>query len=122
MSVVPLIDPEFESRLRRLTRKHRRMVENGSVTRVGPDGLTVEYPRRRLPRFPLRALVLMVAAGLVFKVWVFGALGAAEFAARLDVLAQGNAGERAAAWLFQPEPVTTALSQFVSVLTGRSGA
>jgi len=106
MSAIPVIDQSFGRRLRQLERKHRRMRANGSRRRVGPDGLVVEYPRRALPRFPFRALLLLAVLAFGFKLWMFAALGAADYQARVDALAQGNLAQQSVAWLLQPEAVT----------------
>lgn len=83
------IDQTFDQRLRRVLRKHRRMNENGTVRRMGPDGLVSVYPRRRMPKFPLGAVVALFAVAFLFKAWLFTAMGADEYAARVQVLAAG---------------------------------
>lgn len=109
-------EPTFDERLRRLTRKHRRMAENGVARRMGPDGLIIEYPRRRLPRFPWRAVAILVATGFLFKAWMFATLGAAEYDARLAQFDGGGAADRAAAWLLQADPATVAAGAWLAGL------
>ena len=113
MAVVPVIDQRFDDRLRKIERKHHKFRTRGTRRHVGPDGLVVQYPRRNLPRFPLRGLVLLALLAFVFKVWMFTALDAGDYMARIDALAAGNVAERAAAWVMQPEAVTAAVSAWV---------
>lgn len=112
MAVVP-VDHSFDDRLRKLERKHRKFRSRGFSRRVGPDGLVVQTPRRYRPRFPLRGLVLIAILGFAFKVWLFTALGAEDYGARIEALAAGNIAELAAAWLMQPEEVTAMVSGWV---------
>lgn len=113
MAVLPVIDQGFADRLRKLDRKHRRIRDRGYRRHVGPDGLVVQYPRRRTLRFPLRGFVLLALLAFAFKVWIFTSLGPNDYAARIDALAVGNVAERAAAWAMQPEAVTGAVSAWV---------
>lgn len=110
------IDQTFDQRLRRVLRKHRRMNENGTVRRMGPDGLVSVYPRRRMPKFPLGAVVALFAVAFLFKAWLFTAMGADEYAARVQVLAAGAPVERAAAWVMHADPATLAVAQVLSRL------
>lgn len=105
----------FDERLRRLTRKHRRMYENGVVRRMGPDGLVSVYPRRRLPRFPLRAVVLLVVVAFGFKAAMMQVMGPEIYDARVAALGGGTPSEQAAAWVMQADPVTVALSRALSL-------
>lgn len=101
----------FDERLRRPMRKHRRMSENGVVRRMGPDGLVSVYPRRRMPRFPLRAVVLLVIVAFAFKAAMMQVMGPGVYDARVAALAEGAPSERAAAWVMQADPVTLAISR-----------
>ena len=109
-------EPTFEERLRRLTRKHRRMSENGIVRRMGPDGLIVEYPRRRLPRFPWRAVVSLLAVAFIFKAWVLASLGAADYGTRVERLESGTTVERASALVLRADPATVLVAGLLNRL------
>jgi hypothetical protein len=98
-------EQEFERRLRRLIRKHDRLAA-GVVHRVGPDGLITAHPRRRWPVPPLRAIVMIVAVGFLFKAYLLFALGSATYDERLATLEAGNAFEKAGAAVMQPDPAT----------------
>lgn len=107
----------FETRLTRLARKHRRMM-NGVAYRVRPDGLITAHPRRSLAGlFPLRTLALLALTLLAFKGLILTALGEATYLARLDDLEAGSGIERAGAWLMQPDPVTSGLATFLASLS-----
>lgn len=110
MAVIPVIDQNFGRRVDRLERKHHKLRTRGARTRVGPDGLVVQYPRRHRLRFPWRAMMALALLGFGFKVWVFAALGAADYTARTEALAAGNPAQQAAAWVMQPEAATEAVA------------
>ncbi len=104
----------FETRLRRLGRRHARMYQNGIVARMGSDGLISAHPRRRLPRFPLRGLAILFLAALLYKSFVFASLGSGVYQARVDLLASGNLVEKAGAWMMQVDPATQLLGDVLS--------
>lgn len=107
----------FETRLRRLTRKHRRMA-NGVRPHMGPDGLVTAYPRRQMPRFPLRAVVILFGVAFLFKAFMFASIGAASYTDRVAQLAQGSVVEQAGAWVMQPDPATTMIGGWITALVG----
>lgn len=111
-------EPTFEERLRRVTRKHRRMSENGVARRMGPDGLVVEYPRRRMPRFPWRALVSLIVVAVVFKAAVLASLGATEYGLRVERLQSGTTVERASALVLQVDPASVMVADLLNRLGG----
>ena len=110
-------EQEFERRLRRLIRKHDRLAA-GVVHRVGPDGLITAHPRRRWPMPPLRAIVMIVAMGFVFKAYLLFALGSATYDERLATLASGNLFEKAGAAVMQPDPVTVWIADQMALILG----
>jgi hypothetical protein len=95
----------FDERLRRLSRKHRKLA-NGVVHRVGSDGLIRAYPRRRAPRFPLQGIVILVGAAFLFKSFLYASLGAVVYNERVDLLWQGSIVEKGGAWVMQADPAT----------------
>jgi hypothetical protein len=108
----------FEQRVRKLTRKHRKMAD-GVVHRVGDDGLITAYPRRRAPRFPLRGIMILVATAFVLKAFLFTVLGASTYETRVEVLEGGNAFEQAGAWIMQVDPATVWLSDVMDDILPR---
>lgn len=100
------IDAEFDQRLRRLARKHRRMSENGVAVKVLSDGLVMPVPRRRMPRFPLRAVAILLGVAFVFKGWMFAAMGEAAYGEKVVALQGGTLADQAAAWVMQADPAT----------------
>jgi hypothetical protein len=107
----------FDARLRRLANKHRKYA-NGVVGRMGQDGLVRPVPRRALPRFPLRAVVILLAVAFVVKAMMFDALGQAAYDARVTALAQGNLMEQAGAWVMQADPATVMVAGWVGMVRG----
>lgn len=103
-------EPTFEQRLRKLSRKHRRMSDNGVVQRMGPDGLMIAYPRRRAPRFPWHALAIVLGAAFMVKAGALAALGPVAYEARVAAFAEGSSPERAAAFLLRADPATVAVA------------
>jgi hypothetical protein len=107
-------EQEFERRIRRLIRKHDRLAA-GVVHKVGPDGLITAHPRRRVPMPPLRAIVMILAAGFLFKAYLIYALGTATYDERLAILEEGNAFEKAGAMVMQPDPASTWIAEQMAV-------
>lgn len=95
-------EQEFDRRIRRLLRKHDKL-SHGVVHRVGPDGLITAHPRRRLPLPPLRAILMIMAFGFIFKAYLLFALGAATYEERLSTLEAGNAFEQVGAIVMTPD-------------------
>ena len=102
----------FDERLRRLTRKHRKMA-NGVVHRVGSDGLIRSYPRRRAPRFPLQGLAILIGAAFLFKAFLYATLGAAVYNDRVNLLWGGSIVEQGGAWVMQADPATVWLGDVI---------
>ena len=80
----------FEARMRRLGKVHSRMYANGIVRKMGKDGLISAYPRRRMPRFPLKGFLILIAAAFLFKATLFAWLGEPVYQERVDTLAAGS--------------------------------
>jgi hypothetical protein len=101
----------FESRLRQVTRKHRRM-SNGYTTRLRGDGLIVVKPRRRRMQFPLRGAMLVALGFFAFKAFMLVSLGERTYADRLTELQGGTILEQGGAWVMQADPVTQVMVDF----------
>lgn len=106
----------FDHRLKRVNKRHNRMRENGVVARIGKDGLISAHPRRRMPRFPLKGVVLLFAAALVYKGFLLAHLGVATYDDRVNSLASGTLPERAGAWVLQADPATVFISDLIKPL------
>ncbi len=104
---------EFENRLRRVGRRHRKMMTNGVVRKVGKDGLITSKPRSRMPRFPLKGFVILFVAAFVFKATLLAWLGAADYSARVTALGEGTVIEQGGAWVMQADPMTVVLSEVI---------
>lgn len=96
---------DFDDRLRRIGRRHRAMAK-GYTTYVRPDGLVVARPTRRGPRVPVRFVVYVVAALVLFKAFLLAAVGPVTYDERVAKLAEGTAFEQAGAWVMQTDPAS----------------
>ncbi|SDD29090.1 hypothetical protein [Ruegeria marina] len=101
---------DFDHRVRRLTKKHEAMTR-GYYGRMRKDGLIEVKPRRGRIQFPIRALVLLIAAVFVFKGFLLASLGADTYNYRVERLAAGTPVEQAGAWVMQPDPVSVFLAE-----------
>ncbi|WP_458878647.1 hypothetical protein [Arenibacterium sp. CAU 1754] len=100
---------EFETRLRRLMRKHRAM-SNGYTMRMQPDGLIVAKPRRA-SRISGRSVLIFLAAFLLFKGFLIANLGAEGYGERISRLESGTFVEKAGAFAMQIDPLSELVSQ-----------
>lgn len=112
------VNVPFDKRLRRIVRKNNALVNRGVVHKMNKDGLVVAKPRVYTPRFPLKGLVLLIGACLVFKGFVYYDMGAADYDGRIAGLAQGSVFEQAGAWMMQADPLTTAIADTFKTVFG----
>ena len=105
----------FEKRLRNIVRTHQR-INQGAVHSMRSDGLIVARPRLYNPRFPLKGLLLIIVALILFKAYILADLGQATYQERVGALAEGNVFEKVGAWVMQPDAVTTEISAIFSGL------
>ncbi len=100
-------DTGFARRLQRIEKRHRRL-SHGYVRLKDVDGLLTPVPDRRLPRrsFSLAGLLMTLAALTAFKAFLLAYHGPIAYADNLDILASGNAAERAGAWIMSVDPLT----------------
>jgi len=103
----------FDSRLRRVNRRHTKMTLNGARARVGRDGLITAVPRRRGPKFPLRGVAILFMAALLYKSVLFAWLGDQVYNSRLAELQNGTLIEQAGAWILQPDTATVTAAAFI---------
>ncbi|SEV89115.1 hypothetical protein SAMN04488515_0090 [Cognatiyoonia koreensis] len=105
----------FEKRLRKIIRNHNRMA-NGVVHTMRKDGLIVAKPRIYNPRFPLRGLVLLIAAAFLFKGYIYASLGPADYNSRVAALGEGTLIEQAGAWMMYADIATVYIGTFMNGL------
>lgn len=96
---------EFDTRIRRIDRKHRKLA-GGFVTAVSHDGLLIAKPRRRRLRVPFAGLALVAVGIVALKGIVHSQLGPTVYEARVAALAEGSQVERVGAWVMQADPLT----------------
>lgn len=106
---------EFDRRMRRINRRHSRL-SRGYVTSVNADGLLVATPIRRRTSVPLRGVVVIIAALMLFKGIVLAQLGPAAYEERLEGLAGGNQVEQVGAWIMKADPTTTWIASHLGPL------
>ncbi len=107
---------QFGQRLRRITAKRRKLAR-GYVTTIDPNGLIVARPHRRRAHHVLRSLLLCLFVLIGFKVFLFAALGAEAYQARLERLQAGSLLDRVGAYVMAPDPLVVRLAGLV----GRQG-
>lgn len=100
---------QFDKRLRRLDRKHRRMA-NGFSPVVLPDGLISIRPRRRAPQLPFKGILYLILGFIIFKAIAISHYGMPGYVERVELLRAGTVFERAGAWLLQPEQASSWLA------------
>ena len=106
---------QFDQRVRRIEGRHRKM-SRGIELSVSKDGLVVARPTRDIARFPLRALLILLAGLMAFKGLVHAQIGAEVYNERVLSLSNGTAIEQAGAWFMHADPITLWLSaQFVGL-------
>lgn len=106
----------FSQRISRVNRRRQKMNNNGVVRKVGKDGLISAYPRRRMPSFPLRGIVILVMTAFLYKAVMFAWLGAAAYGDCIEALAQGTIVEQVGAWILQADPATVAFGTLIKPL------
>jgi type VI protein secretion system component VasF len=107
---------EFDKRMARILREHQKL-SNGYVTKVTRDGLIVAKPRRRiLSLAPLRFLLLLLVAAMVFKIFFYINMGAEVYNARVANLAVGTQVEKLGSFVLQADPVTVAIAEKLKAL------
>lgn len=104
---------DFQKRVRGISRQHRRLSQ-GYVQLVERDGLLVPSKPRLRRGFPIKGLILTLIGFMLFKGFLFSQVGVINYNDRLDRLSQGSMIEQAGAWIMQDDPVTTAISGFMS--------
>lgn len=105
----------FDKRLKRIVRRHDRMAR-GVVKTVNADGLIVARPRLYKPRFPLKGLIVLIAAGFIFKGFLFASLGETAYAERVASLRDGTVMEQAGAWVMQADPATALVAEGIKAI------
>lgn len=96
---------EFDTRLRRIDRKHRKM-SSGYVASVGHDGLIVARPRTRRIRVPYLGIAILLVGLVALKGLFYANLGAETYDARVAALSEGSTVEKAGAWVMHADPLT----------------
>lgn len=115
------VNTSFDKRLSNVVRNHERMQRNGIVRQVGRDGLIRSRPRLiRRGLFSLRSWLksgLILATVLIaLKALLFAQMGPDSYALKVEGLRAGSILEQAGAVVMQPEPMTIALGDYLSLL------
>lgn len=107
---------DFESRLRRLTRKHRAMA-NGYSMQVRPDGLIVSKPRRVRRGISARSVLIFLAVFMLFKGYLIAFHGVPGYEDRVERLRAGSLPEQAGAFVMQVDPLSALAARHLAALT-----
>ncbi|WP_425100321.1 hypothetical protein [Tropicibacter sp. S64] len=108
----------FEKRQKALRRKHKRMAQ-GYVNKLDrTSGVIIQKPDSKAGGFMIRLLVLAVAVGLGFKVFLLAGLGEEGYGAHLEHLQSGSILEQGAAWALQIDPATAYLAPLLAPYLG----
>ena len=103
----------FESRLRRLVRKHRAMTR-GYKTRMQPDGLIVAYPKGRGSPISAKSVVIFLVAFMAFKGLMIASQGVESYDQRLERLHGGTLMEKAGGFVMQVDPISKLIADQIS--------
>ncbi|KAA9010296.1 hypothetical protein [Histidinibacterium aquaticum] len=103
----------FEQRVKRIEKRHRQINEYGADPRLTRDGLIVVKARRRMRRFPWRALLLVPLLAFALKAGLYLHLGPEDWAERLAALDPEDPVDRAGAFVLQPDPATLWIAEQV---------
>lgn len=101
---------EFDSRLKRIDRHHRKIAQGYTAT-MNRDGLLVAVPRRRRLKVPFAGIALLAVVVIAFKGVVHAQLGEAAYEARVETLSAGSQVEKFAGWVMQADPLTLWVSE-----------
>jgi hypothetical protein len=107
---------DFNKRLKRIDRIHKA---GGAFEASGAIGrafyTSMARPRRRSASW-LKPLAIVLAGVLLFKIAVYGQLGAATYDARIALLADGSSLDKVGAWMMTVDPVTQKLGDTIRTL------
>ena len=109
-------DP-FYARIRRIQRQHRRLAPGYALT-IDKNNLIVPRPQTVTLAFPWKGLFLALVIAMVFKAHVMATLDPQTYDNRLNALARGHVAEQVAAWVMQPDPVSTTVARMMRMIRG----
>ncbi|MCB5200207.1 hypothetical protein SAMN05428995_101903 [Loktanella sp. DSM 29012] len=89
---------------------NRRRLSHGKTFTIDGNNLIVAQPVGYRPAFPWRGVMLILVCCFSMKAFVMGIMSDADYAARLEQLNEGVQIERVAAWMMQPDPVSSAIA------------
>lgn len=105
----------FEKRLNKIDKKHRRLVEKGGKPKMDETGLVSMQPRSDF-RLSLRPLVYVLFGFLLFKGFLLASLGPAGYAERVGVLQDGTVVEQVGAVIMQVDIVTERIADAFKIV------
>jgi hypothetical protein len=112
----PTVD-KFKARLDHVMDRHRR-INAGVVYKMDRTGLIRGFPADRRQKFPVAGLALIIAAGLLFKAFIYVDIGAGNYADKIAVFAGDNIATRIGAWVLQADPATVFIAGIIGKFTG----
>lgn len=103
---------QFQTRCDGLQRKHSALAK-GYTAKLGDDGLITLVPRRRRSYITARLIAGTIAGVIAFKSLALALIGPIGYQERIDALAAGTTYETVAAWIMQPDPVSSQIAALI---------
>lgn len=107
---------DFNKRLKRIDRIHKA---GGAFEASGAIGrafyASMERPQRRTGSW-LKPLAVVAFGILMFKVAVYGQLGATSYDSRIAALADGSKVDKVGAWVMKVDPVTQKVGDAIRLI------
>lgn len=110
-----MANTDFDQRIRVLTKKHKKL-QQGYVMTVNDDGLIVAKPYKVRRKLPLRGIVLLMGAVVLFKALLLASHGATEYNARIAALSNGSNLEQLGGYVMKSDPATEKLASILAPL------
>lgn len=104
---------QFDKKMKRLSLKHRRLAR-GAVTSVNHDGLIIARPKRASGDFPLKGILLTVAAFFLFKGYLLAAEGPITYLERVAELENGSTVGKIGAFVMQADVLTMYIAEHLA--------
>ncbi|MEO1680216.1 MAG: hypothetical protein AAFU80_18890 [Pseudomonadota bacterium] len=105
---------EFNQRLKRIDRIHR---SGGGFEAAGTLGQShYTRMRRRAGRPVLRPALAILFGVVLFKAISSASMGNADYVAQVETMRAGGVGEKVAAFVMAPDPISATLAEWMAPL------
>lgn len=103
---------QFDRKMKRMSRKHRRLAR-GAIASVNHDGLIIARPKRASGEFPIKGILLSVAAFFVFKGFLLASEGQITYLERVTELSTEGVIGKIGAFVMQADPLTMWIASYL---------